>query len=838
MKKLLILFILSLSVPVTIARATFNEMPDPEAAIKETGKKPDGPSATKSDEPGLWLLTATITNTRTMQKDTLISFNAGNHIWEKERHVTVRTVTHGEITAVIENQAENPASEFWFHSDSGDPVSINVSGGGTHSESSRYTETIDGKLINADIRDINVSGSALPDASLMFYYTPDGKSFSLSINIKARGSDKGRMFYDEWKDTGGDIDDYSLSCIAGCEVSDDKGCNITKTSTGYQGSWKTGESRQRHTVDGTDYITTESTLSMSIRPYKAPDKPEVTLYGCSELGMGEQGEVMASGKPEGGTFRFRAEPGDMLEVQADGESSAILKGVNPGKGMLYVEYTTPDGKTNTASQPASCVKIESYNGGQDIPQIALFDMDGKRLPAVLMVPVSGQPGNIEELVDFVTADRSVVSAAGLPDGVELTGHRTGKTTLQAKTSCGNSTGPSVVVEVVNCSDETRAKLAEEMRIAEEARKQAYEEIGRILGSEDFAKAADHIAESTGNLAIKLGGAIIGSLSGGKADAGVKTAAKIYGVGSNLYDFVNGLAAGDNLATASNMAQMIVELGGNDNQQALASAIETLQAANEFGKDLGQLIATDRRLQEAAKWAEHWNRYVEDVVRRQKICRESREQPKGTEQPRKEPEPVRPDPEKPVPTTEKPKPVSEEPTADKPPVADPTGKEQTGDDPAGDDPGDTDVPPEPPVSEPAQIGLPFMPQEDCGCSRSREVTGTAAGFSELESGLVNLGKCVEDFSAGPLTEYVTTLKGWKDVSEALGTALREGPEELKKAAGEAGPRIKTLLENTKSFDEAGRAFYETFKACPESLASGVSFMKSAFVVTVDSVSTKY
>ncbi len=49
------------------------------------------------------------------------------------------------------------------------------------------------------------------------------------------------------------------------------------------------------------------------------------------------------------------------------------------------------------------------------------------------------------------------------------------------------------MEVVNCSDETKAKLAEEMRIAKEAQQQAYKEIANILGSEKFAKAADRIA---------------------------------------------------------------------------------------------------------------------------------------------------------------------------------------------------------------------------------------------------------------------------------------------------------------------------------------------------------
>ena len=109
---------------------------------------------------------------------------------------------------------------------------------------------------------------------------------------------------------------------------------------------------------------------------------------------------------------------------------------------------------------------------------------------------------------------------------------------------------------------------------------------------------------------------------------------------------------------------------------------------------------------------------------------------------------------------------------------------------------------------------------------------------MSTGLTNLGKCVEDFSKGPLPDYVNTLNGWKEISATLDTAMKSGPEELKKVAGEAAPRIKSLLEGTKSFDEAGRAFYETLKTCPESIKSGVEIMKSALTVTVDSITTKY
>ena len=142
---------------------------------------------------------------RTMNKDTVTRTEAGNHIWETERHVAVRTMTRGDIRAVIENQAEDPANEFMFHSDTGEPISLTVSGEGSHSESSKFVESIDGTMTNADQREINVSGSALPEASLMFYYSPDSKDAYASIGIKAKGSDRGRLFFDEWKDYGGDL---------------------------------------------------------------------------------------------------------------------------------------------------------------------------------------------------------------------------------------------------------------------------------------------------------------------------------------------------------------------------------------------------------------------------------------------------------------------------------------------------------------------------------------------------------------------------------------------------------------------------------------------------------
>jgi len=83
-----------------------------------------------------------------------MKFDFGGHVSIKERHVTIRTTARGEITAIIENQAEDPINDFSYISDAGEPKSVTVSGEGSHTKSSNYRETIDGKLIKADISDI------------------------------------------------------------------------------------------------------------------------------------------------------------------------------------------------------------------------------------------------------------------------------------------------------------------------------------------------------------------------------------------------------------------------------------------------------------------------------------------------------------------------------------------------------------------------------------------------------------------------------------------------------------------------------------------------------------
>jgi hypothetical protein len=775
--------------------------------------------ASLAQDTGLWLLTAKITVSYSMQRDTLISFMAGNKKWDIEKHATVRSVSSGVITAVIENQAESPDKDFVFDSEAGDPVKLTCTGQGSHSESSKYLETIDGTMVNAVNRDINVSGASVPNAAVQFYFSDDSKSVSISTGINTKGSDRGRMFNGEWKDFGGDIDHYFISCAGGCDGISDNKCKIIKTGSGYQATWKSSENKQRHSVDGTAYINSETTLDITISPYKEPDKPEVSLYGCSELGTEEQTEVMASGKPEGGKFRFWVEPGNLLNVESDGESSAILSGATPGKGTLYVEYTTPEGKTNTASKPASFVKIENYNGGQEIPQIALFDIDGKKLSGVLKIPVAAQPSNLEELVDFVPADKTVLSAVGLPGAVELTGSKEGNTTLQAKTNCGHATGPTVEVEVVNCDKETVEALERMKQAAIENLQDAAENLKKVTGSKEFEKARDDLTASTIELLAKAGLTIISS---GKTPSGVvNTATKIAEAGAAISEMI---ASGSQGEFYENAVKTAFEEINGDVAGAITGVVDVYRSAKRFGENVGQILYHEDVLKSAMESWDKADRDLKRIEKLQQICKGDKTEPQKTEKPKADPTPEPAQPKPPV----EPKPGTDTPPAQEQPTEQPTPE-----------PGDEEPPisPPPPTSEPRQVGLPYSPGE-CGCEKTKSIGVNSADFTTLQTGIKNIGDCVEKFNSVSVTDYLNTLNELSAVTDSFRAAINKDPAIFEVKAKEVKPQLDSLVERTKAYDAAGQTFMKQFEKCPESVTTGMEVLKSAITVTVDSVKTKY
>lgn len=610
-------------------------------------------------------------------------------------------------------------------------------------------------------------------------------------------------------------------------------------------SWKQiSKTSSRNGSSDDDNLSVTVAVKMDV-----PDlvKPEVTLNGCSELGAGEQKDIMASGKPEGGKFRFWVEPGNLFNVQHDGESSAILTGATPGKGTLYVEYTASDGQTAQATQPAAYLKVDSYNGGEELPQIALYNIEGKKTNGVLTVPVGMEPAASADLLRFEVASPDILSATGVADNVHLQGIRTGKTSVQAKTSCGKPVGPSVEAEVVYCDDETKAKLAEEARIASEIIKEQLKQLEDIINSEEYKKASGRILESTANLALKTSGLIFGMAAGVPgADKAVDATGKVFGSGSALLD----LFRSGNLDEARmNTVKLGIELFDAAILGVISGAEETYQAAKDFGEDLGVLEGATLRISNAQQWIEHWSRYIDDLIRRQKLCENGGGQDGGQGEPSQEPVQKPPEPgsgtlNQPTGSAGAAEPGGEKPSAEEP-VAGEAAGEKTPDEgePAG-EPGGGKVPgeggeisPPPPTTETGQMGLPTAPGE-CGCNSTKTMKPGPEVFATLQAGMQNLNKCVSVFQSGPLNGYVKTLEEWKSVTGGLEIALTKDQKTIESAVLDAIPRMEALLQQTQSFDIAGQEFIKDFDKCPASSSSWMDLLKTAVTVTVDSIKTKY
>lgn len=789
----------------------------------------------------LWMITARISHQSSFHRDTVNSFMAGEKKWTKEFHQVSQESSSGTIIAVVENQSENPGSGFLYHTDAGDPVSITVTGNGSKSESSNSQETIDGILISADNRTDNVSGTALPGASLYFEYSNETKSFEANMGIKAVGSYQGRMYsggqgFGEWKDYGSDIKDYNLSCGGGGDALTDKNSKMTKTGKGFQASWKESESKKHQTPNGPAYTNSETTVEITVEPYKESDKPEVTLLGCSELEVGGQSMVAAMGKPGGGTFRFWAEPSAMMTVETDG-SSANLTGAAAGKGTLFVEYTTPDGKTAQSSRAASCVKVESYNGGQSIPQIALYDIDGKKLPGIKTVPVEAQPENASELVKFVPADPGVLTAVGVGSEVTLQALRTGITTLQAKTNCDEPTGPAVEVEVVNCDDETIATLERMKKAALENLIEATENLQKTAGSKEFEKARDELVSSTRDLLAKAALTIVAN--GKSPTTAIKVAAEIADKGAalsemfassnmeELKDNIGKTASGESFEqiVEKQFGEKVGDLWGKSLSAAIGVA-EVQQAAKKFGDNIGEILKHEDVMEGLADNYEQAMRNFDRITKRLNVCKGETQQPPSKEQPKTDPTPKPKDPTPPKEPTPKPEPTKgEQPNPTEPTPAEPTADDEV----IGD--------PEPPVVPPKQVGLPYEPA-DCGCDNTKDLTVKSADFAAMGTGIKNLGKCVDDFKKTPLNDYLLALQEISALTDTLSASLKTNAEAFLVKAKESKPRLDDLVGRVKTFDKAGTEFLGKMDKCPESVTAGMEIFKSVEKITVESIKTNY
>jgi hypothetical protein len=672
---------------------------------------------------------------------------------------------------------------------------------------------------------------------------------SIGVNIIARGTSDARTYFDEWKDYGGPIEDYGISCSGGCSMPDDKNCNIFKTGKGYTASWSSSENKKGSTSNGIEYYTNETSIEVIIVPYKESEKPTVILAGCTYPAVGEQSNITATAKPEGGSYRFWSEPNDILTVTSDGSSSATITGLTPGKGLLLLEYTTPDGKTAQTSMEASCVSIESYNGGAAIPQIALFDIDGKKKSDILTVPVKGQPENAAELVRFEPANPGVLSAEGAGSEVTLQGIKIGKTTLQAKTKCGATTGPIVEVEVVNCDDETIARLEKMKKAAIENLVAATKDLQSMAGSKEFEKARDELVSSYVELLAKVGLTIVSSgkttgvvtkVVDGKEviSKAIPLAAEIADKGSALSEIIgssNMEELGGNVAkpTSGEAFERIVKLKFGDAAKelygkslgAITGLVEVGQAADKFYDNVGQLVHHEEVLEKFMKIMEKAERDLEYIKSRQNICSRQKGESDESEIPLADLPPLTDKPTAPS----KPTPKTEEPPVQKP------QNNETQAEPTTDD--EILVDPEPPAIPPRQVGLPFE-QNDCGCSNSKDLTVTSTDFSTLGAGIKNLGDCSKNFTSISVSDYKDALTELSELTGSLSTILQTDAAAFLFKAKESKPQIDALVNRVKTYDEAGKAFLDKMEKCPESVSTGMDVLKSVEQITVDSIKTNY
>ena len=225
----------------------------------------------KSLPPHYWLLEANLRETFTLKSDTIIKSTL---LWNTERSNSIIWRSKGKITAVIENQAEDRVKDFSYDSDIEEPLSISVSGEGFRDESGIYRETIEGEVTKADIRNDNVSGYAEPEAGIQIEYNEDFKNFGIGININTTGGYKGRLYTrgDGWSDYGSDIVDYHIGCSGGADKIDPKDIKITRSETGYHVLWNFTKKYQEPTLSGTDHITIEGFMDLTLKPLKAVPK--------------------------------------------------------------------------------------------------------------------------------------------------------------------------------------------------------------------------------------------------------------------------------------------------------------------------------------------------------------------------------------------------------------------------------------------------------------------------------------------------------------------------------------------------------------------------------------
>jgi len=507
-------------------------------------------------------------------------------------------------------------------------------------------------------------------------------------------------------------------------------------------------------------------------------------------------------------------------------------------------------KKTEAKKEARCVVVESYNDGQKIPQIPLFDIDGKKLDCILKVPVEIKPNNAADLLSYIPADPGVLTAIGLDDVVTIQGMRPGKTTLQATTDCGAATGPIVEVEVVNCDDETIARLEKMKKAAIENLVAAVKDLQRVAGSKEFEKATDELVSSYIELLAKIGltittqgktTGIVTKVVNGKdvISKAIPRAAQVADYGSafsemigssNLEEFAGNVAK----PTSGEAFERAVKLKFGEVAEglygkslgAIIGLAEVAVATDKFYNNVGQLIHHEDLIEKFQEILEKADKELKNIQRRQQLCGKQKDKSNDQDIPLADLKPLPKEPTAPT----KPTPEAEDSPVQNPQPNEPTSNDQTADD-------QVLVDPEFPKPPSRQVGLSYEPS-DCGCDKTKDLTAKSTDFSALGTGLKNLGECVEQFRSTSLTDCQQALEELSVLTQSLSTTLQTDAAAFLVKAKESKPQLDALVVRVKTYDETGNAFLKTMEKCPESITTGMEIFQSVEQITVDSLELQY
>jgi outer membrane biosynthesis protein TonB len=523
--------------------------------------------------------------------------------------------------------------------------------------------------------------------------------------------------------------------------------------------------------------------------------PRITLAGCAHVARGASAVVTASVDPAGGRLSFKADPGATLALSPTGTSVNVVGG-EPGRATLIGEYTY-NGKTASATLPASSVELVSVNAGQPLPKLGVFGLDGKPSSRVYTFPFQANPADAGDLLIFTVENEALASVVTNRNSIGVQPVREGRTRIQAKTACGAPIGPPLEIEIATCDPDVRARLEQEQQQLLERERQLVKRITQLVAGEEFQRAATEIRESTINLATKTAEVIAATLTVGEASAvknGVGNALNLRQIeaAQTIWDGYNAINdAGEGKWGQAAFGALVIAI--NDARvSALKAAYESADAAQKFGRDLGAIAGVVEQLENLEPQHDALQRQIFDVNRRLRQC--DKLPPPPPLPPRQEPRP------QPIP----------EPTP--PPVPEPeTPPPETTPEPT---PG-----PQPQEPPPVIVDPPRPPASGGLCVRRVDESAPASELRALTTAAVEFGAAAQT-ARGALEGYGAMIRELEHANALTGDARLSAIRAL-------APRYDAFVQEYFRLGETTRAQQQRFELCTEGWAQLVEKIRTRY-----------